>query len=290
MTDAWNDGFLGECVKAGPDRCALATVDAKGKHTSLKSLSSRMKSLLDSILHRSIPAHTPLLGPGIVTYEYLIKLIYESLYNPYTWPETASMLAQLEKGNATSAFEAINSHFMFNFTNTQKRPSTDELGMMVICADAYDAPPQPIEWWLQLQANMTEKSFISGNDRLFDVLPCRHFNWRVAEVYRGNFDASLKNPMLLIAETYDPATPLRNGRRLAQAVGKDNARLVIHHGYGHSSRHRSSCTEAIKRAYFVNGTLPSSLETDCYADEKPYFSHNTLSYQQWLQTIHTPLA
>jgi predicted esterase len=45
------------------------------------------------------------------------------------------------------------------------------------------------------------------------------------QVYRGDFDASLRNPLLLIAETYDPATPLRNGRRLAKALGKDNARL-----------------------------------------------------------------
>lgn len=26
------------------------------------------------------------------------------------------------------------------------------------------------------------RSFISGNARLFDVLPCRHFKWDVAEV------------------------------------------------------------------------------------------------------------
>lgn len=45
------------------------------------------------------------------------------------------------------------------------------------------------------------------------------------QVYRGNFNASLKNPVLLLAETYDPATPLRNGRRLAEALGKENARL-----------------------------------------------------------------
>lgn len=109
------------------------------------------------------------------------------------------------------------------------------------------------------------------------------------QVYRGDFDAALKNPMLLIAETYDPATPLRNGRRLAQALGKENARLVVHHGYGHSSRDRSSCTEAIKRAYFINGILPGSQETDCYADEKPYITNKTLSYQQWLQTIHRTL-
>lgn len=49
-----------------------------------------------------------------------------------------------------------------------------------------------------------------------------------------------------------------------------NARLIVHHGYGHSSRDPSSCTDAIARAYLVNGTVPDARETDCYADEKPY--------------------
>jgi len=69
------------------------------------------------------------------------------------------------------------------------------------------------------------RSFISGNDRLFNVLPCRHFKWDVAEVYRGDFNHSLTTPLLLFGETYDPATPLRNGRRLAGALGQENARL-----------------------------------------------------------------
>jgi hypothetical protein len=88
-------------------------------------------------------------------------------------------------------------------------------------------------------------------------------------VYRGDLNHTLKNPVLLIAETYDPATPLRNGRRLLQEMGT-NARLIVHHGYGHSSRDTSACTERIAKAYILNGTLPDEQETDCYADEKPY--------------------
>lgn len=80
---------------------------------------------------------------------------------------------------------------------------------------------------------------------------------------------SLANPVLLIAETYDPATPLRNGRRLLAEMGK-NARLIAHHGYGHSSRDRSNCTDSIAQAYLLNGTLPEEQETACYANEKPY--------------------
>jgi hypothetical protein len=157
VTDAWNDGFLGECVNAGPDRCALATLDKDDNRTTLASLQGRMNDLLQRVLHRPIPAYTSTYGPGIVTYEYLIKLIYQSLYNTYTWPGTASMLADLEKGNATSAFEAISSELGSNYTAKAKEHSSEELGMIVICADAFDAPHQPIEWWLELQSNMTKQ-------------------------------------------------------------------------------------------------------------------------------------
>lgn len=157
MTDAWNDGFLGECVNAGPDRCALATLDQDEYPSRLDSLQARMNALFKRILLRPIPAYSSKYGPGIVTYEHLIKLIYESLYNPYTWPGTAAMLADLEKGNATRALEAISSDWGSNYTRKAKEHSSEELGMMVICADAFDAPRQPIEWWLELQANMTRQ-------------------------------------------------------------------------------------------------------------------------------------
>lgn len=152
------------------------------------------------------------------------------------------------------------------------KPSSDELGSLVICADSYDAPPQDLDWWLSLWSNMTAKSWISGNSRFFNVLPCRHFStyWPLpAEVYRGDLNHTLRNPVLLIAETYDPATPLRNGRRLAREMGR-NARLVVHHGYGHSSRDKSSCTDTIAREFVLHGTLPDESETACFADEKPY--------------------
>ncbi|EQL03082.1 protease [Ophiocordyceps sinensis CO18] len=89
-------------------------------------------------------------------------------------------------------------------------------------------------------------------------------------VFRGDLNHTLRNPVLLIAETYDPATPLRNGRRLLAEMGRANARLVAHHGYGHSSRDASRCTDAIARAWVRDGVLPDALETACFADEKPY--------------------
>lgn len=271
-TDAWREGFLGECLKAGPEHCELAK-PANG-HTgpvTLEDLERRMEALLTSLISSPVPGYTEATGPSLVTYARLVGALYQAMYNPGEWPDTAQMLFELERGNSTPAA----AHLEQDWASDQgKQPSSEELELLVICADSYDAP-QPIDglnWWNELWANMTSKSWIAGNSRFQAVFPCRHYNdyWTPAEVYRGDLNHTLSNPVLLIAESHDPATPLRNGRRLLEEMG-DNARLVVHHGYGHSSkRDLSSCTDAVARAYIMNGTLPDEKETHCYADKKPY--------------------
>jgi len=276
-TDAWHDGFLGECLAAGPKHCALAKSN-DGKPVRLSDLEDRMASLISSLIHRPIPGYTKSSGPSLVTYSTLVGGIYGSLYNARSWPALAQMLYELEAGNSTLAAAFIDRQaWGYNPALPPPllaKPASEELGDLVICADSYDAP-QPDEglaWWESLWANMTSKSWVSGDSRLFNVLPCRHFNtyWDApAEVYRGDLNHTLKNPVLLIAETYDPATPLRNGRRLAAEMGR-NARLIAHHGYGHSSRDTSDCTDSIARRLILYGELPEEPEIACHANEKPY--------------------
>lgn len=274
-TDAWHDGFLGECVNAGPDHCALAK-PKQGEMVTLEQLDARMKGLLKRVTERPIPGYTKANGPSLITYSLLVQALYSAMYNAKSWPALAQMLSELENGNSTLAASFIEN---WEYDPTEPcplapaKPSSNELGDLVICADSYDAPmPDGLDWWLELWANMTEKSWIAGNSRFGNVFPCRHFSdyWpKPAEVYRGDLNNTLKNPVLLIAETYDPATPLRNGRRLLSEMG-ENARLIAHHGYGHSSRDISSCTDGIAKAFLLNGTLPTDPETACYANEKPY--------------------
>ncbi|KAK4460028.1 hypothetical protein QBC42DRAFT_273207 [Cladorrhinum samala] len=275
-TDAWHDGFLGECVKAGPKYCALAK-EKDNKSVTLKDLESRMESLLSSLKDRPVPGYTSNGGPTLVTYSALVYSIYGAMYNANSWPALAEALYDLESGNATLASSMLERTWSFDpelpCSLTPEVPTSEELGDMVICADAYDATePDDLDWWLSLWKNMTTQNWIAGDSRFYGVLPCRHFNtyWpEPAEVYRGDLNHTLSHPVLLIAETYDPATPLRNGRRLLQEMGR-NARLVAHHGYGHSSRDTSKCTDSIAREYILHGTLPDEAETNCYADEKPY--------------------
>ena len=276
-TDAWRDGFLGECLKAGPDYCALAK-PRDGKPVTLTELMARMDKLIKSLIDRPIPVTLKSSGPTLVTHSYIVDAIYSAMYSPRRWPTFAQMLYDLESGNATVAASRFElSAWWYSPQDPCPElgaPGSDsELGLLVICSDQYDAPePDDVDWWLSLWGNMTTTSWIAGNSRWYTVLPCRHFNkfWpKPAEVFRGNLSLTLKTPILLVAETYDPATPLRNGRRLHAEMG-NNARMIVHHGYGHASGDVSNCTDAIAKAYILNGTIPEKLETDCYANEKPY--------------------
>lgn len=126
--------------------------------------------------------------------------------------------------------------------------------------------------WSLLWANMTSKSFTSGNSRFSNIFPYRHFStsWPdVAEAFRSPLNNTLKKPVLLIAETYDPATPPRNRRRLSAEMCR-NVRLIAHHGHAHSSRDLSNCRESLAKALILDGTLPDEPETGCYANGTPY--------------------
>ncbi|KAI1743498.1 alpha/beta-hydrolase [Xylaria scruposa] len=276
VTDAWHDGFLGECINAGPNHCALAQSKNEDPVT-LEALESRMDILIKSLIERPIPAYLESSGPSLVTYSSLVDAIYATLYNAEGWPHLAQTLYELEGRNSTLAAKMLDKAWRYDPASIPTSFSNldgEELGALVICSDSYDAP-QPADglvWWGSLWANMTTQSWIAGNSRFFSVFPCRHFatHWpKPAEVYRGDLNNTLSNPVLLIAESYDPATPLRNGRRLLVEMGS-NARLIAHHGYGHSSRDKSTCTDNIVKAFILEGKLPEDQETACYADGKPY--------------------
>ncbi|KAJ5490361.1 Peptidase S33 tripeptidyl aminopeptidase-like C-terminal [Penicillium expansum] len=277
-TDAWRDGFLGECINAGPKLCALANpVSSQAGPVTLAQLETRMTQLFESLKARPRSAYTELAGPSLVTYSALVeRVLYRAMHRPEEWPGTAQMLYELEAGNTTLAANSLD----LSWSDHSEKPSypyvpsSSELDPLVICSDSYDAPlPDGLGWWEQLWEKMSAQSWMAGNSRFFTVLPCRYYNtyWdRPSEVYRGDLNNTLKTPALLIASPYDPATPLRNGRRLLAEMGQ-NARLIVNHAYGHSSRwDRSDCTDRVAKAYILNGTLPEQQEIQCYANDKPY--------------------
>lgn len=77
-TDAWRDGFLGECLNAGPDHCALAK-SKHGEELTISKLENRMGSLLQRLIERPFPGYSESSGPSLVDYTRLVNALYGAM-------------------------------------------------------------------------------------------------------------------------------------------------------------------------------------------------------------------
>lgn len=164
ITDAWEDGFLRECVEAGPSKCALAkpsNPSSTSEKVTFTSLKERMSNLLDSLKTKPLAGYLPSSGPSILTYSTLIELIFFALYDANKWPLYSQLLSDLENGNTTLALMEMEKRWKYDpneHHSKSKRLNSGELMAAVVCDDGYlshEVEPRPLEDWAELQRNMT---------------------------------------------------------------------------------------------------------------------------------------
>lgn len=247
------DGYFDICDKVGQQRCPLADREKPSKEIVLE--------LLSRLHQRPLPVSSGSVL-GLVTFHEYKSFIYETLHQPSEWHRLAEISLDLLAGNGSSFLEA-----------TQLRSSgfqAADIGVAVLCADALPAKNYSLRTWIDQIQNMSKISFIAGDLRSLDVLPCRHWRSGPSERWEGSFDGIvLDHAALLIGNTYDPATPIKSARRL-QAQMQGNGILLEQRSYGHCSGSTvSQCTLEYIRKYLSDGELPESGKI-CYLDDLDY--------------------
>ena len=102
---------------------------------------------------------------------------------------------------------------------------------------------------------------------------CHRWATRAVERFTGPWNSKLKNPIIVIGNKADPATPFADASVVAGYLG-DSATLVEQDGFGHSSlAQKSTCTQNIITNFFINGVHPQGDDTMCPidADGPPLF-------------------
>ncbi|MGL5928606.1 MAG: alpha/beta hydrolase, partial [Dermatophilaceae bacterium] len=105
-----------------------------------------------------------------------------------------------------------------------------------------------------------------GRSNAYSDLACATWPVRNPDRYAGPWDKTTKNPVLVVGNAYDPATPYVFAQRMTQQLG--NAELLTLDGFGHCSQ-ASECTKKAIGAYLVDGTLPAP-GTVCEQDFGPF--------------------
>jgi hypothetical protein len=96
------------------------------------------------------------------------------------------------------------------------------------------------------------------------VAYCVGWTARVAEPYLGPWDKRTAAPVLVVGNTFDPATAHASSVRMARG------RLLTVEGFGHTELlNPSRCAQDAISGYLIDGTLPPMRAT-CEQDNKPF--------------------
>ncbi|KAE8343267.1 hypothetical protein BDV24DRAFT_33957 [Aspergillus arachidicola] len=256
-TDKVLTGFCEECV-ATPDKCPLA------RDRSAAEIEEAIYELIDHVKFN--PLLLPVAGtPVLVDYTTFKTQIFSVLYSPTGWDDFSTFLDNIMTGKLEEAGE-------YFAKISSGPPSLDaEAQFGIKCSDSYRTDNSEDEV-LELIKQRHELSRIGGDVSDFVLTRCVEWKIKPKERYTGDFQATTKNPLLIIGNTADPVTPLAAARNVS--AGFANSVVLEHGSYGHASLGQASlCTAKATRAYFMDGTLPEP-GTKCEIDTTPFSGDN----------------
>jgi pimeloyl-ACP methyl ester carboxylesterase len=237
------------CQAAGPARCALA---GHGPVTA------RVSRLLARLRRGPIPAPSAP-APHRLSYGDLLFYMFANLGRPASWPQIAAGLEQAASGNGSDIETALH----------QSRPlyqSALNSATALQCADK-PAPRVGPQAWPSIIGRLTRVSPYLAVHGWWLAVPCAAWPVQNADRYRGPWNRSTPNPVLVVGNRYDPQTSYQGARRVARLLG--NARLLTLDGYGHTTdADPSSCIDRAVTAYLIRP--PTARQQTCQADRQPF--------------------
>lgn len=271
------DAFLDLCGAAPIDQCAFS---AGGPAATRE----RWQTLLRRVREQPIA-----LGGTTFTYAVLVTEVSGILFTVEPgpgflgWKAGAQLLYNLweasEPGAGGSAPAGISSPILRS-TKSDNSPAAagaaqtyagPEQLFAVQCGDS----PSPREPWVYplLEAFSNARAGAVGSFTVWGDQPCADWPAEAADRYTGPWNRQTANPVLVIGNTFDPATPYDDavamGRHLARA------RLLTVDGYGHTVLlNPSACAKEYQSRYFVDGMLPPSGAV-CQQDAQPFAANQS---------------
>jgi hypothetical protein len=218
-TDMVFSQFFKACVEA-PEHCALA----RSHNGTAQELEATAWRILEQLKYRPIPWQG-----GILDSANAKIMIRPSLYAPARYPALAKLFDAL--------FAMDLDRIAVEYANVQALAPTilssgtgDDASFGIHCADKkmrFDN----IDDVLPTVDELTQTSRLMGDLASTFPMTCAQWKFASKERYEGSFTGlNTRVPMLVIGNTFDPATPFRSAQNVS--AGFENSVLLQHDGYG----------------------------------------------------------
>lgn len=278
-TDKVFDAFASNCIQVGQE-CRLNSVYT---FNSSADLVSKVDSAIDSLYSIPVPGYN--LGQPIVANAALLRsVIFSGTYFSSLWSLLASVLGEVMQGNVTTILSLTTQPVNDQLAGLPDRSIFAQ--NVIFCTDAKpfisEHPAPSLSQLTDLILSSLRTYSRRSADQAWSLSLCAAWNeaglYPRKTRYNGTFELAndtLSTPALIVSNTLDPITPLKDAHLAAKRFG-DNSRLIQQvNGIGHTSFSQASyCTGRIVNAYFVNGTVPSKDLTVCEVDQKPFVLFN----------------
>ncbi len=267
--------FYDRCEEAGPRSCALAALGDPQTIT---------EELLDKARQEPLTMQLSPDTTAEITYQDLTGALLRSMYEPETWSSTAQAIAMLavmtDNTAEDSALPAEEPSLPVPAPQAAAalralQEQTDEMPLAPrfsnegafgsLCADRDHSEDRRSWFTLGQQADTSAAPF--GAAWAWRDAICASWPVQDTDRYTGPWAATTSNPVLIMANTYDPATGYPGARAAQRTLA--GSRLVTVEGYGHVADGKSACAASLRDTYLLSGRLPAA-DTVCQQDVEPF--------------------
>jgi pimeloyl-ACP methyl ester carboxylesterase len=259
--------FLDLCGRAETAQCAFSA-------NSPAATRAKWTTLLGRLREQPVTVGTP---PEAITYAKLASRMVEGLYGLPGWTALAELLqsawTRSEPEGPPSAPTAWLPDLRLGAPRASasaEQPNFERFAGLdqqyaVICAESPNPRPRAFP---RLAALAFARAREAGLYWSWIVEPCGSWPARAADRYAGPWNRPTAHPVLVINNTFDPATPHRGAVAMSRRLAR--ARLLTVDGYGHAlGGSPSSCVNRYMSDYFIEGMLPPR-GTRCRQDRQPF--------------------
>ncbi|MFI9545622.1 alpha/beta hydrolase [Streptomyces sp. NPDC052016] len=240
------DRFLSLCGAAPVARCAFSAGSPQATRDKFDELIRRLKA-------RPVEAWT---------YARAVADAVSGLYVVHPgWTDLAGRLQELWQGRVPAAPAAP----------AAKPPLPvpylgEEQGAAVICGDSPN--PRDPGVFAALEEAGAARSGDAARYWTWAAQPCSTWPAAPADRYAGPWNKPTAHPVLLVGTTFDPSTPYEDAKAMSERLA--DARLLTHHGYGHTALlNPSRCVNDHVSRYLADGVLPPK-GASCEPDAPPF--------------------
>jgi hypothetical protein len=263
-----------------PDQCASSAGSAAATREKWTTLRQRLRE-------QPVTLDTP---PVTFTYAVLVSIISEKggLFSCPRWTETAALLQTLWTSSEPSGAPTAPTAGAASLGTTdwvsggrglsagaEERYAGPEQVLAFICGESPN--PRHPDVFRALAALAYARAGDVGLRWSWVVEPCASWPATAADRYAGPWDRPTANPILVIGNTFEPATAYEGAVAMAAALAR--ARLLTVAGYGHSIFiNPSTCASDYVSQYVVDGTLPPPGAV-CLQGQQPFTTGPSLATQ-----------